>query len=149
MVNKEKLLEINNCSVICNMEGGFEDGYVNSIKNLLEKMSPIGQLDFMYLGLISHCNLKCFYCYDETFRNKKEDYLSMEEIRNIDIDSKKLGFKYVTLTGGACRVLPYAKEKDATAVFTICQEFYDAVMNGEIDTDKFPIGSVSIDRTEG
>ena len=48
---------------------------------------------------------------------------------------------------GGCRVSPYAKHKDECESETLCQDFYDAVLSGKIDTDEFPIGAVKIDRS--
>jgi len=74
----------------------------SALKQLQDTFPPKGDLEFIYFGLTSSCNLKCFYCYDETVRKdrKVENELSLEEIEEIVKDCKKLNLKIVNITGG-------------------------------------------------
>lgn len=73
---------------------------MEAIDRLTERLAPKGKLEHMYLNLTSLCNLKCFYCYDETYRAKKQEMLTLEEIQKIADDCKDLSLSTIALTGG-------------------------------------------------
>ena len=73
---------------------------ISDIKNLSDKLSTKGELRHLYLGITKACNLRCFYCYDEDYRSKKEDTLTLDEIQKIADDCKSLNLTCVAITGG-------------------------------------------------
>jgi len=81
---------------------------MSALKELYEKIPPKGDLQFIYFGLTSSCNLRCFYCYDESIREeeKTRDELSLNEIEGIVDDCQKLNLSLVTITGGEPLVNP-------------------------------------------
>lgn len=63
---------------------------MEAIDRLTQRLAPKGKLEHTYLNLTSLCNLKYFYCYDETYRAKKQEMLTLEEIQKIADDCKAL-----------------------------------------------------------
>lgn len=65
---------------------------------LIYAFKPAGRLTSLTLFVTNKCNLKCSYCCYSEHLNKKEDILSLDEIRQI---SKKAGrIENVIVTGG-------------------------------------------------
>lgn len=59
------------------------------------------QLQFMYLNITNHCNLKCRYCYDEESKEvDNSSGQSLETYKKLSEDCSLLGLKSVAITGG-------------------------------------------------
>lgn len=57
------------------------------------------RLGSLYIEIISTCNEKCIYCYNEKIIGQKEQ-LPLEVITNIILDAKKRGINSIALSGG-------------------------------------------------
>lgn len=76
-----------------------EEIIMEAIDRLTERLALKSKLEHMYLNLISLCNLKCFYYYDETYRAKEQGILTLEEIHKIADDCRDLSLSTIALTG--------------------------------------------------
>ncbi len=59
-------------------------------------------LETLYLYITSYCNLKCGHCWTKSIftKNKKEEYLTIEEIKDVVLEAIELGAGAVKITGG-------------------------------------------------
>lgn len=67
------------------------------------KERPLPKLDFLWVELTSHCNLRCIHCYAEaeTCTEKRHfPTLSTEDIKRVIDDAVLLGCREVQFTGG-------------------------------------------------
>ncbi len=63
--------------------------------------SKSAQLQFLYLNITNHCNLKCRYCYDEKSKNiDNSSGQPLEIYEKLSEDCFLLGVKSVVITGG-------------------------------------------------
>jgi radical SAM protein with 4Fe4S-binding SPASM domain len=75
-------------------------------KTVTKEKPCLPKLDFLWIELTSHCNLKCIHCYAEARTGAEEDYvnqqseLSTEEIKKVINQAAALGCHKIQFTGG-------------------------------------------------
>lgn len=68
-----------------------------------EKPQQEPKLDFLWLEVISRCNLHCLHCYADAKQNNVDDP-STEDLRKWLNEASDLGCKKVQFTGGECTI---------------------------------------------
>ncbi|MCL2222698.1 MAG: radical SAM protein [Oscillospiraceae bacterium] len=99
--------------------------------------APAAGIDFFVAGNVKKTSFKEIWKNSDVFKN-----LRSYEANDLTGVCEMCPVKDKCV--GSCRVAAYLKNGDTKSAGTMCQEFYDAVMNGEIDTDEFPVGCVKI-----
>ncbi|HIP83968.1 MAG TPA: radical SAM protein, partial [Methanothermococcus okinawensis] len=58
------------------------------------------ELRSLRISVTPHCNLKCFYCHKEGYRNSNSRYMTPEEIGEIVRAFLEYGIRKIKISGG-------------------------------------------------
>ena len=93
----------------------------------------------LHIELTGSCNLQCVYCFQSNWNTPKriKNELSTAQIMDLIDQSKKIGCKTVTITGGE----PFLR-KDIYEIINYCQEFDVEILTNSTLLDKEKIKEI-------
>jgi radical SAM protein with 4Fe4S-binding SPASM domain len=71
--------------------------------------SPLSGMDFIWIEVTPHCNLRCIHCYADA-DGKPKPSMSTPEIKRVIDEASALGWKRLQFTGGECTTRPDLQE---------------------------------------
>ena len=127
LINKNRTVEKDlSCTVSSPIEE--DTSFEREMKDWIVKN---GFLPKLFIELTYNCNEKCIHCFND--KNSPSLYLSIEELKPVIDDAKKLGVPSITLSGGECtlnkdflEIAKYIRRKRlALEIFTNGQSLFD------------------------